>query len=144
MNQRQRRESIARKRSQQKKNREAKRPKSKVLTRYDVSGLLAMIRLFMHSDKEFVDKYSSRVARSKRSGILWLAFFCILNLLLYFDILPLSDEWDVPLFSISVFFAMMPWVEYLVVRDRISFWKKQFQENCEFAKDLEDRLSNFQ
>lgn len=144
MDRHQKRRRIAHLRNQQKKNKEAKRLKPKTLTKDDVVGLLDMVRRFKKFDGEFVEEYTLKAAKNKKVGIFSSIIFLLLNLSLYLELLPVSDEWDAALFFISGFFASMPWVSYFIYRERIPFWRKQFQESSEYAKALEYHFSNFQ
>jgi hypothetical protein len=133
MNQKQKRQRITRIRHQQKLARLAKRPQpKKPMTRQDIENYAVMIESFVESDREVVVDYSAKIQRSKRFGKILSPIFILWGLAL---------GWDSGFALVGIVLAIVPWLEYFLYYDNLSFWKQQLQENSEYLQDLKLRHS---
>lgn len=133
MNQKQRRKRISDIHKEQKLKKLAKRPQSKKpMTRQDIENYAVMIESFMESDREVVEEYSAKINRSKKFGRILSPIFILWGLL---------AGWNTGFALAGVVLAIVPWLEYFLYRDGLSFWKEQLRENSEYLQDLKLRLS---
>lgn len=133
MNQKQRRQRVAHIRHQQKSARLAKRPQPKMpMTRHELQDYAVMIKCFVESDREVVLDYSAKIQRSKRVGKILSPIFILWGLAL---------GWDSGFAIAGFVLALVPWLEYFLYSDGLSFWKDQLRENSEYFQDLQLRLS---
>jgi len=136
MNQKKRRQKVARIRKEQKLTRLAKRPQpKKPMTRKDLENYAVMIEGFVDSDREVVVDYSAKIQRSKRFGRILSPIFILWGLEL---------GWDSGFAVAGIVLAIVPWLEYFLYRDGLDSWKEQLKENSEYLQDLRLRLSAVQ